>query len=99
MSLFRKPGIALRPILFLAIVLVVLVPGIEAKKGRFINLNPSGERGVTLSVNGKEQTYFLLNSPREMRLSVEGPGTLRVFSRLNFTPELKGLHKYTLEIR
>jgi len=99
MSSFRKSRTGWRSFFLLGFMLVFSVTGLQAKKGRFVTVNPLDEKGVLLSVNGKEQTYFQLGKSGEMKLSLEGPGTLKVFSRLNFTPDLKGPHKYALEIK
>jgi len=99
MNSFRKSRIISGSGLTFFILLLLSFSQLQAKKGRFMSIQPAGGKGVILLVKGTEQTYFQLNQSKEMKLSLEGPGTLKVFTRLNFTSDLKGPHKYSLEIK
>ncbi len=59
---------------------------------------PEGEKAVMLSISGNQVPYYQLSKSGELKIKVEGPADLKVFSRLSYPAGANGAQKYTLEI-
>lgn len=63
-----------------------------------ILITPDGQKSVALSIAGKSVRYYRLPAAAELKMTVEGPGTLRVLSRLELAAGAQGPQNYALEI-
>ncbi len=77
----------------------LLVTGVLVAGAKSITLTPAGGSPVKVKVAGKEQTYYTLSSSAPLRVTVDGPGTLTVLSRLMLPAATTGSADYTIVVR
>jgi len=70
--------------------------GRDRAKGTYSVVSPDGEKEVLLSISGKDVPYFQLAKSGVMRITLQGPGDLKVISRLDYPAGISGAQGYTL---
>jgi len=99
MSYFSNSKKTLNTVFVLLPLFLLSTHPVEAGQKRYVVIRPENQKGEVLSIQGRERTYYQLGKSKEIEITLEGPGKLKVLSRLNFPPNVTGVQKYTLEIK
>jgi len=82
-------------------VAVRLFREVKRTRSRWIPFAPEVYAGIRELefASGSRSTYYALDTAQPLRMTVQGPTTLRVRSRLDFDHLMSGSQTYTLEVR
>ncbi len=62
------------------------------------NITPLNGKEITVTVDGKGRTYYLLKTAEPMSVRVDGPVTLRILTRLSLSPDENGEVPYSIDV-
>ncbi|MBI3193538.1 MAG: hypothetical protein HYZ34_03600 [Ignavibacteriae bacterium] len=81
---------------YILILCVVLLIAIQAYAAKTITVRPLQGESVKLLMSGKERTYYRLTKSNTITIEVDGPGKMKVLSRLAFAKSGNASERFTV---